>query len=91
MLFPVSLLGEESEGMKRRRGRFLQGSHSIEHRLLRWILHRSKGLWTCEAGRALETVTETTSGKLNKQSQLLAGLEADWLLMGLEGGREGLA
>lgn len=48
-------------------------------------------LRTWEAGRALETVTGTTSGKRNKQSRLLAGLEAEWLLTGQEGGWEGLA
>ena len=71
--------------MKGRRGRFLQGSRSVEHRIIRWILQ------TWEVGRVLQTVTETTSGKRNKQSQLLAGLEAEWLLTGREGGWEGLA
>ena len=78
--------------MKARRGRFLQGSRSTEHIIIRWMdTPQKQGPRAREAGRVLETVTETASGKRSKQSWLLAGLEADWLLTAREGGREGLA
>lgn len=40
------LLGEWNEGRKGRRGNIPHMNPRVKHRILMWVLHRSKNVWT---------------------------------------------